>query len=260
MDIVDFLQSVWKANLDPSAGVVANWASVISLLVILFNTWRLSKISRFIEHEREKIEDIVKPFDLYCEIQEAIQDLQRHGPYDLISDERKSKILEGLAASKSCLDLYFRQIHDFRGRCENIYLAAAHRYWDRKNTDKALENFKKAAERAGNDEERAECLYGLRACYARKKQAENFARIDQQLTVMLSALDHVPPAQYARSRITMTFVYLQSYFRSKDGGRESVLPGNFAGRFGYLSRLLRRGHFLHRKAAADSQVDRHAEN
>lgn len=258
MDMFDFLESLWNANLHPSASVVANWASVLSLVLILLNTWRMSKISRFIEAEREKIDDIVQPFHLYCEIREAIQALQEHGPYELISAEQKSTILEGLVASKSCLELYFRQIHDLKGQRENIFLAAAHRYWDRKKPEKALEHFEKATEKAADDRELAECLYGLRACYALKGNHHACAIIDKRLNELQENPEEIAPSLYMKSGITMIFIYIRRFLPIR-----SVLPDTWEARFGLLRALTRR--FQARRSAQSSSrehssFDRNTEN
>lgn len=238
-----------------------SWASIVGLLGILLNIWRLSRISRFIEDEREKIEDIVQPFDLYCEIREAIQALQQHGPYELISEEKKSTILEGLIASKSCLDLYFHQIHDLKGQRDNIFLAAAHRYWDKKKPERALEHFEKATERAADDRELAECLYGLRACYALKRNHHACAIIDKRLNELQENPEHVPPSTYMKSGITMVFIYVQSFFRRKDREHRSVLPRTWETRFGRLRDLPRRGHASRNEPGAGyASVDHDAEN
>lgn len=262
MNLLDFLKSIWRASLHPSVGVMANWASILSLFTVLFNTWRLSKISRFTENERDKIEDLVQPFDLYCEIQEAIQALQKHRPQELISDEQKNAILEGLAASKSCLDLYFRQIHGLKGQRDNIFLAAAHCYWDRKKTDKALEHFEKAVARATDDRELAECLYGLRACHAMKRNHHACAIIDKRLDELQEDAEQIAPSSYLKSGVNMVFIYVRGILRPKDGEPRSVLPGTWEARFGRLRDLPRGGHAHRRQPAPGTgkpSVDHDAE-
>jgi len=146
-----------------------SWASIVSLVGVLYNIRRLAKVARLIDREHDKVVDTIKPFDLYLKIQEATQLLpqQHRSPSDSGNDH---KILEGLCASTDCLRFYFRQVHGLEINRDNLFIDVAHSYLRKNNPSRAMEFYKKALSRAKEckkEEERVECLYGLRSCFAR---------------------------------------------------------------------------------------------
>jgi len=222
-------------------------ASIASLVGVLYNIRRLSKIARHIDREHEKIVDTIRPFDLYYKIQEAIQLLPQQGPYRSPSAEDWSngqKILDGLNASTECLRLYFREVHGLVIHRDNIFLDVAHTYLSKNNTGKATEYYKKALSRAKElqeEEDRVECLYGLRSCFARQGNSFACAVIDRELRKIHSRSGKVDLADQVRGALTMLGIKSQAILSVLRPGKrihQKPLPGNWDFAHGVLRDLL----------------------
>lgn len=225
-----------------------SWASIAGLAGVLYNTRRLSKISRHIDREHEKIVDTIKPFDLYYKIQEAIQVLPQQGLYHSPSAEDCSngqKILNGLNASTECLRLYFREVHGLVIQRDNIFLDVAHTYLSKNNSERALEYYKKALSRAKEcqeEDDRIECLYGLRSCFARQGNYFACAVIDRELKRVHSQSEKIDLPDQARGAFTMvsikTQVVLRKLLRPGKRAQEKPLPGTWPVLHGELRDLI----------------------
>jgi tetratricopeptide (TPR) repeat protein len=225
-----------------------SWASIAGMTGVLYNARRLFKISRHIDREHEKIVDTIKPFDLYFKIQEAIQVLPKQGFYGSPSDEDRSngqKILEGLNASTECLRLYFREVHGLVIQRDNIFLDVAHSYLSKNNSERALEYYKKALSRAKDCEEeddRIECLYGLRSCFALQGNYFACAVIDRELRRVHSQSERIDIPDQARGAFTMvsikTKVVLRKFLRPGKMGPDKPLPGTWPVLHGELRDLI----------------------
>jgi hypothetical protein len=223
------------------------WASIASLVGVLYNAQRLSKIARHIDREHEKIVDTIRPFDLYYKIQEAIQLLPQQGLHHSPSAEDRSngqKVLDGLNASTECLRLYFREVHGLVIHRDNIFLDVAHTYLSKNNPERAMEYYKKAMSRAKElqeEEERVECLYGLRSCFARQSNSFACAVIDRELNRIHSKSGKVDLADQVRGTLTMLSIKSQavlSILRPGKRTQQTPLPGNWDFAHGILRDLL----------------------
>lgn len=211
-----------------------SWASLVSLLGVLYNCRRLSKIGRLIEREHEKIVDTIKPFDLYYKIQEATQLLPQQDLYSSTSAEdrrRSQQILDGLNASTECLRLYFREVHGLVVQRDNIFLDVAHTYLSKNNSERALEYYKKALSRAKErqeEEDRIECLYGLRSCFALGGNHFACAVIDRELRRIHSRSEKIDLSDQARGAFTVILLKAQAALRrlgrSRKRGPRKPLP------------------------------------
>lgn len=228
-----------------------SWASIAGLAGVLYNTRKLANLSRRIDREHEKIVDTIRPFDLYCKIQEAIKVLPRHPlPRTATVEDRstREKILDGLNASTECLRLYFREVHGLAVQRDNIFLDVAHAYLNKNNQERAMEYYKKALSRAKasrEEDDRIECLYGLRSYFALQGNYSVCAVIDQALARVHSRSVRLDLGEQARGAVTMVVirvrVALRRLFRLGSWAQRVPLPGTWPFLHGELRDLLECG-------------------
>ena len=104
-------------------------ASIVGLIGIIFNTWRLSRVKKMIEEDRFKIAETMKPFDLYFNIQKTSHILkqQQNNPYAANEEkEQAGTLLKSLGEVAVYLRQYFREVHRIHKIRDNAYVDAGH--------------------------------------------------------------------------------------------------------------------------------------
>src|SRR5436309_862630 len=88
-------------------------ASIASLGLVWLNTRKLAKISRFIDWDRDRIVDTIKPFEIYSCLRD-VRDFLERGQQNLTLCETEEiqlrQVLDRLYSSTECLRGYFQEI------------------------------------------------------------------------------------------------------------------------------------------------------
>jgi tetratricopeptide (TPR) repeat protein len=160
-------------------------ASILGLLGILLNTWRLSKVKKLIEEDRFRLAEMMKPFDLYFNLQKATSILKRQQNRHSTSDEERDRLadlLKNLGEVAGCLRQYFREAHKIRNVRDNAYVDAGHLFLIKNDPEVAEEFYERAlieADAHKNKKDISECLQGLKVCSALLGDQEFFDDIDE---------------------------------------------------------------------------------
>ena len=130
-----------------SLGFWGSVASILGLLGIFLNTWRLSKVKKIVEEDRFRIAETMRPFDLYFNLQKTILILRQQQSNHLIAQEEKEKagmLLKGRTEVETCLRQYFREAHCIRKIRANAYVDAGHLFLVKNQPEEAKDYYEKA--------------------------------------------------------------------------------------------------------------------
>jgi hypothetical protein len=205
----------------PQLALWSGYASIISLGLVFINTLKLAKISRFIRKDRDRIADTIKPFDIYTNIRDITELLERNEHRLLLCEAERTQltqILQGLGANAECLRSYFRDSYGLRILQDNIYLDAGKIFEQRENLQIALEFYEKGFHRASAIPDLVDakaCLHGMYFCYALRKDYGGMDLVEALAAQMELSLQ--PRGTSLRRVVPQTLIILASKAKSSLG-------------------------------------------
>ena len=176
-------------------------ASIASLGLMWLNTRRIARISRFIDWDHDRIDDTIKPFDIYSCLYSAMDLLERSQDRFIFCEADRIRlrlVLKQLESSSDCLRGYFKEIYGLKTAKSNIYLDAGKIFELRENTQTALGYYEKAFHQAAENDnflEEKECLVGMYFCYALLRDSPSMKRVEEIATALKIDLQPVTRAE-----------------------------------------------------------------